>query len=139
MASSGGGRLVHADARVRWPNATLPTGKTTDLSLGQPPESEVGEKLFAGPLAASEDWCALERPKVGVRIRMRFHTAVTPYLGLWICYGGWPEGPGPKENCVAMEPTTAAADSLAQTGPWSRVLAAGASFSWPLIVEFEPI
>ena len=139
LAGSGGARLGPADTRVSWPMAKLANGKTADLGLGQPPESGIGDKLFAGPLAASESWAALERPRVGLRIRLRFHPAVTPYLGLWICYGGWPDGPGPKESCVAMEPSTSAADSLATTGPWSRVLAPGASFSWPMIVEIEPI
>jgi galactose mutarotase-like enzyme len=139
VGSSGDTRLGHAVDRVEWPVAKLANGKTIDLSLGQSPESGVGDKLYAGPLAASEGWCALERPRAGVRIRVRFHPAVTPYLGLWICYGGWPDGPGPKENCVALEPATAPTDSLAHTGPWSRVLAAGASFSWPMIVEFELI
>ena len=139
VAGSGSARVGHVGGRVKWPVTKLANGKSADLSLGQPPESGVGDKLFAGPLSALESWCALERPKVGVRIRVSFHPAVTPYLGLWICYGGWPDGPGPKENCVAIEPSTAPRDSLAQTGPWSRVLAAGASFSWPMIVEFEPI
>ena len=85
----------------------------TDLSVAQPPESGIGDKLFAGPLSANENWCALERPKAGVRIKVGFDPAATPYLGLWICYGGWPDRPGPKQTCVAMEPATAPVDSLA--------------------------
>ena len=77
--------------------------------------------------------------KAGMRIRVRFDSAATPYLGLWICYGGWPDRPGPKQNCVALEPSTAPVDSLAQTGPWSRVLEPGQSFSWPMSVDFEII
>lgn len=139
VEGSGGGRLGKAGDHVNWPLAQQANAKTADLSVGQPPESGFGDKLFAGPLSASENWCALERPKAGIRIRVSFHPAVTPYLGLWICYGGWPDGPGPKENCVAMEPATAPTDSLAHTGPWSRVLAPGASYSWPMTLEFEPV
>jgi hypothetical protein len=36
-----------------------------------------------------------------------------------------------------MEPTTAPVDSLAITGPWSRTLAAGASFTWPMTLDLE--
>jgi galactose mutarotase-like enzyme len=79
----------------------------------------------------------LERPSAGVRIRVGFDAAATPYLGLWLCYGGWPERPGTKQACVAMEPSTAPVDSLAKSGPWSRVLAPGESFSWPMVVELE--
>jgi galactose mutarotase-like enzyme len=134
-----GDRLGKAGALVAWPIATLANGSQTDLSVAQPPESGTGDKLFAGPLSESENWCALERPQAGVRIRVSFDPAATPYLGLWACYGGWPERPGPKQVCVALEPATALVDSLAKIGPWSRVLAPGESFSWPMNVEFESI
>jgi galactose mutarotase-like enzyme len=132
-------RLGKSGARVAWPIATLAHGGQTDLHVAQSPESGIGDKLFAGPLSSAENWCALERPHAGVRIRVSFDPAATPYLGLWICYGGWPERPGPKQTCVALEPATAPVDSLAQTGPWSCVLAPGQCFSWPMIVEIESI
>jgi galactose mutarotase-like enzyme len=68
---------------------------------------------------------------------VRFDVAATPYLGLWRCYGGWPNGSGPKQNCVALEPTTAPVDSLAKSGPWLRTLEPGQSFSWPMSIDFE--
>ena len=139
LASSAGERLGRPETPVSWPMAALAAGGYTDLSLTQPPESGIGEKLFAGPLQANENWAALERPQSGLRIRFRFDVAATPYLGLWICQGGWPERPGPKQSCVTLEPTTSAVDSLAETGPWSRVLAPGQTDSWPMIVEIESI
>jgi hypothetical protein len=139
LEGSGGGRLGQQGGDISWPLAKLVKGGETDLSAVQWPESGVGDKLFAGPLAASENWCALERYKAGVRIKVSFDPAATPYLGLWICSGGWPDRPGKKQLCVGMEPTTAPVDSLARTGLWSRTLAAGESFSWPMIVEFESI
>lgn len=137
LEGSGGGRLGAGGDAVAWPIATLAKGGQTDLSVAQPAASGIGDKLFAGPLAAHENWCALHRPGAGVRILFSFDPAATPYLGLWICYGGWPEKPGPKQMCVAPEPATAPVDSLAQTGPWSRTLAAGESFSWPMSVDLE--
>ena len=137
LEGSGGGRLGKGDDPVAWPIATLVNGSRTDLSVAQPPESGIGDKLFAGPLAESENWCALERPQAGVRIKVGFDPAATPYLGLWLCHGGWPDRPGPKQTCVALEPATAPVDSLARTGPWSRVLAPGESFCWPMIVDIE--
>jgi galactose mutarotase-like enzyme len=139
LEGSGGGRLGKNGDSVRWPVAALANGNVCDLSLVQGIESEVGDKLFAGPLSESENWCAVERPRAGVRIKVGFDAAATPYLGLWICYGGWPERPGPKQMCVAMEPATALVDSLAETGPWSRVLGAGGSFSWAMTVAIESI
>lgn len=139
LEGSGGGRLGSNGDTVAWPVASLAGGGETNLSLAQAPESGIGDKLFAGPLAATENWCALVRPKAGVRIRVSFDTATAPYLGLWICYGGWPDRPGPKQVCVALEPCTAPLDSLAQTGPWSRVLAAGESYLWSMSVDLESI
>jgi galactose mutarotase-like enzyme len=139
VEGSGGGRLGISGDQVTWPIATLANGSKTDLSVAQTAASGIGDKLFAGPVSAGENWCALERPRAGVRIKVSFDPVATPYLGLWICYGGWPDRPGPKQSCVAMEPATAPVDSLAQSGPWSRVLAPGASFSWPMTVEIESI
>jgi len=139
LEGSGGGRLGTSGETVAWPIAKLRDGGTADLRVAEAPNSGIGDKLFAGPLRVTEDWCVLERPSAGVRIRVTFDPITTPYLGLWICYGGWPEQPGPKQACVAMEPATAPVDSLAVTGPWSRELAASESFSWWMEVEIERI
>jgi galactose mutarotase-like enzyme len=139
VEGSGGGRLGKRGDLLTWPVATLPDGSRTDLSFAQGPESGIGDKLFAGPFSEEQNRCVLERPKAGVNLRVRFDPAATPYLGLWICYGGWPERPGAKQMCVALEPSTAPVDSLAQRGPWSRTLAAEESFSWPMIVEIETV
>jgi galactose mutarotase-like enzyme len=139
LEGSGGGRLGKSGDAIAWPIARLVDGSTVDLSVAASPDSEIGDKLFAGPLSASENWCELVRPSAGVRIRVTFDVEATPYVGLWICYGGWPDRPGPKQVCVAMEPSTAPVDSLAVTGPWSRVLNPGDSFSWPMEVEIERI
>lgn len=137
LEGSGGGRLGKGGDTVSWPLAKLAAGGETDLSVAEAPESGIGDKLFAGPLGAEENWCALERPSAGVRIRVSFDAAATPYLGLWICHGGWPERPGPKQTCVAMEPSTAPVDSLAVGGEWSRILGPGESSAWPMHVDFE--
>jgi galactose mutarotase-like enzyme len=137
LEGSRGDRLGKSGDQVSWPVTTLADGSHCDLSVARPAESEIGDKLFAGPLKNAQDWCVLERPKAGVRIKVGLDVEATPYLGLWICYGGWPERPGAKQMCVAMEPATAPVDSLADIGPWSRVLPAGDCFSWFMDVEIE--
>lgn len=136
---SAGGRLGATGDTVNWPIATLANGSRSDLGLAQSPESGIGDKIFAGPLAADENWCALHRTKAGVKIKMSFDPLATPYLGLWLCHGGWPDGSGPKQTCAALEPCTAPVDSLAQTGSWSRLLAPGECSRWNLTVDFEVI
>lgn len=137
LEGSTDGRLGCPGALVSWPDAELAGGGKTDLSLVRPPDSGIGDKLFAGPLAPGENWCTLERPSAGVRIRFEFDCAATPYLGLWICFGGWPQRPGPKQNCIALEPATAPVDSLAHSGPWSRRLEPSQPFSWEMSVDLD--
>ena len=139
VEGSGGNRLGKNGGAVAWPIAALARGGETDLSMAQSAESGIGDKLFTGALALNENWCVLERPSAGLRVKVSFDAALTPYLGLWICYGGWPDRPGPKQTCVAMEPATAPVDSLAETGPWSRTLSPGASSEWTMRVDLEPI
>jgi galactose mutarotase-like enzyme len=137
LEGSGRGRLGKSGDQVTWPMAALADGGSTDLSAVQGPNSGTGDKLFAGPLGADENWCALERDRARVRIAVKFDPQSTPYLGLWICYDGWPDRPGAKQMCVAMEPATAPVDSLAQTGSWSRRLEPGAAFSWSMRIHIH--
>ena len=137
VEGSRGGRLGATGVEVAWPLARGGTGEAIDLRVVEPPQSGIGDKLFAGPLRVGDDWCELHRVKAGLRVRVRFDAAITPYLGLWLCYGGWPEREGPKQMCVAMEPATAPVDALAQAGEWSRALGPGESNAWPMRVELE--
>jgi galactose mutarotase-like enzyme len=139
LEGSGAGRLGKGGDTVSWPIARLVDCGETDLRVAEAADSGIGDKLFAGPLNSSENWCVLERPSTGVRIRVTFDQVATPYLGLWICYGGWPERPGPKQVCVALEPATAPVDSLAVRGEWSRVLEPGGCFNWAMNVDLELI
>lgn len=111
VQGSGGNRLGPESSRRSWPLTTTETGDATDLSLVGHPADQVGDKLFA--IAPPEGWCALNRVSKGVRIEWRFDPVQAPYLGIWICYNGWPEGKSAKQFCVALEPCTAPADSLA--------------------------
>jgi len=142
IEGSGGGRLGAAGEHVAWPVAKATKGGDVDtgpvnLSVVQSRGSRIAEKLFAGPLGANENWCALRRRKQGLRIRVGFDSTAMPYLGLWLCYGGWPERKGQKQMCVAMEPATAPVDSLAQTGEWSLVLGPGERSAWQMRVAIE--
>lgn len=139
LEGSGGNRLGCGGDTVEWPIAKLANGDTTDLSIAEGASSEIGDKLFTRRLSEEENWCELERARAGLRIRVKFDAVATPYLGLWLCYGGWPERPGPKQVCVAMEPATAPVDSLAVDGPWQRELGPGESFAWPMEVKIERI
>jgi galactose mutarotase-like enzyme len=126
---------LRAGQRALWPVAEQTDGAPRDLSVTLGPEANTGDKLFAGPLL--DGWCALERRRLGLRLTMRFETSTVPWLGLWLCYGGWPERPGTKQVCVAIEPTTASADSLSAAGESTQWLSPGASVTWPLELSID--
>ena len=142
-------RLGAGGDSICWPMAKSSDGSDVDLRRVQSPESGIGDKLFAGPFEspASSDfassalsgWAVLERPRAGLRLTVRFEPSLTPYLGLWLCYGGWPDAPGAKQVCIALEPSTAPVDSLEKTGPWSRWLNPGETFTWPMELEIDSI
>jgi galactose mutarotase-like enzyme len=130
VEGSGHNRLGVAGTPHCWPAAIQADGATTSLNVAAAPDSEIGDKLFTD--APPEGWCILERRSAGLQLRVDFDPALTPYLGLWLCYGGWPEGQAARQNCVAIEPCTAPMDSLeaAIKSGSARTLAAGESASW---------
>ena len=120
-----------------WPVAATSDGGSVDLSITGTASDGIGDKLFASTPDAG--WCVLERPELNLRLQVQFNPAVTPYLGLWLCYGGWPEGHAARQYCVALEPCMAPADSLALGAKWAHPLAPGQSESWPLTISLSPL
>lgn len=57
---------------------------------------------------------ALYRRHKDESLVVEFDTESIPYLGLWLCYGGWPEDKKPADYSIAFEPTTAATDVLSE-------------------------
>jgi len=75
-------RLDKSDGKAAWPIAKLTAGSETDLRISTATHSGVGDKLFAGPLTAAENWVALTRPKAGVRLRVSFDATKTPFSSI---------------------------------------------------------
>ena len=139
VEGSAGATLGLSGDRIPWPKVRRTDGAISDLSTAQNPNSGIGDKLFVGPCGEADSWGALDRLHLGLRITVRFDPSLTPYLGLWLCYGGWPESPGPKQVCVALEPTTANEDSLATAALWSKWLDPGETVTWPMELNIDRI
>jgi galactose mutarotase-like enzyme len=135
---SGGSRLGEPGRVHSWPRTTDSSGRSVDLSVVGGVEEGVGDKIFAR--SPTEGWVALDRRKIGCRVEMRFDPAQAPALGLWLAYGGWPAGRTKRQHCVALEPCTAPADSLATAieRGWARTLAAGGSWNWSVEIRVIP-
>ncbi len=92
-----------------------PVAGGVDLSVAKSADAGTAEKLFAGPLTSGA--CGIYRAGTGTGLLFRSHPTVTPYIGIWLCYGGWPEnevGTATAQYAVAIEPTTSPCDSLEQ-------------------------
>jgi galactose mutarotase-like enzyme len=130
VEGSGGGRLGSQGVKHAWPQTQLASGEACDLSLASNIQSGIGDKLFTA--APAEGWCALERIRLKQRVEVHFDPQESPYLGLWICYGGWPENRAKRQQCVALEPCFAQGDSLAIAAADGRArkIASGNADRW---------
>jgi galactose mutarotase-like enzyme len=139
VEGSGKQRLGKRGAVHAWPVAELSGGERVDLSVAGGIEDGVGDKLFTA--SPAEGWAALERVKAGARIEVQFDAQRSPWLGLWLCYGGWPEGKANRQQCVALEPCTAPMDSLAQAmaAGLARRLEPGESDEWGMRILVSSI
>lgn len=119
-----------------WPFAQLTSGELAYLDRVGYESDNIGDKLYTG-VPADDGWCAIERKTAGLRVQVEFDPSLTPWLGLWLCYGGWPENQPLRQYCVALEPCTSPVDSLAAAIPagQARMLAPGqCDFWWMRIV-----
>jgi galactose mutarotase-like enzyme len=125
-------RLGKQGAKHAWPHTKLANQQPVDLSIAGGADDGVGDKLFAP--SSAEGWCAIERKRLKRRVAFHFDSQQLPYLGLWLCYGGWPAQQAARQHCVAMEPCTAEGDSLAVAAQEGRArrLAPQAEDNWVL-------
>jgi galactose mutarotase-like enzyme len=135
VEGSAGQRLGARHSGHAWPRTVDMRFEVVDLSIAGGIADGIGDKLFTE--APAEGWAAIERPRHGVRIEFRFDPKQTPWLGLWLCYGGWPEGKLNRQQCVAIEPSTAGMDSLAEAmaAGQARRLGPGASDEWGMQIR----
>ncbi len=135
VEGSGHNRLGPAGSTHVWPLAALGDGGTTDLSIAGEISDDIGDKLYTA--APAEGWCAIDRVRLGRRITVNFDPEALPWLGLWLCYGGWPEGASARQYAVALEPCTAPVDSLAaaMAKGWARTLPPQGSAQWSIQID----
>ncbi len=127
LATRAGDRIVLAgherprcgDEHFVWPNH-----HGRDLGIVGPPDQGFAIKVYSEtPHHAS---AAILGPDGGITLEW----SDMPACGLWLCYGGWPEDTPVHQ--VALEPTTAAADHLADADAMghARALGQGQTHSW---------
>lgn len=130
-------RLGKARDRCGWPKATERSGRIVELNRVASPSAGTADKLFVGPL--SEGFCGMFLPSRNESIAFRFDPRLLPYVGLWICQGGWPESRADKQFTVALEPCSGCPDSLAEAIRRNEcvVLARGETVRWWMEIEVK--
>jgi hypothetical protein len=133
LLESRGNRIGAPGDKVSWPMHRH-EAFTFDLQTVGQLTDRTAEMLYSGRLTRGV--AGLYRNVSRHGLLLRFDTADLPYLGLWLCYGGWPEN-GPLSSwqyALAFEPTTAPHGSLSDAicALQARTLGVGEVFSFSL-------
>jgi galactose mutarotase-like enzyme len=127
---SKGGRLGAPGSIITWP--TTKSGVHLDITLGS--EAGTAEMFYTPPL--QEGLCGIYREASAQVLEVSFDTERLPFLGLWLCYGGWPDdSDGPRQYAVGLEPTTSPYNNLsnAQRANTAISLKAGETYDWEIL------
>lgn len=126
---SKGDRLGLAGSAVTWP--ITQSGHRLDVVFGR--EAGTAEMFYSSRL--DKTVCGIYRKVSRQVLEVSFDRARLPYLGLWLCYGGWPDDAmGPLQYAVALEPTTSPYNTLAkaQQAGTAITLEVGETFDWEI-------
>jgi len=91
--------------------------------------------MFYSP-RLQEGLCGISRGASAQVLEVSFDTDRLPFLGLWLCYGGWPsEGKEPRQYAVALEPTTSPCNNLANAQRTNTAISLKASgtYDWEIL------
>lgn len=120
---------------IAWPtSATEPY-----LNVAKPRDAGTAEMLYTARLR--EGRCGVYRAVHRQMLLVTFDATVLPFLGIWLCYGGWPGGAGAQQYAVALEPTTSPHNTLAnaQRHKDAILLKPDAVFAWEISFQIgEP-
>lgn len=129
-------RLGKFGDRCGWPIAVESDGTKVNLAELSLAAAKTADKLFTPRL--NEGSCGVYYPASDESLSIHFDTSAVPYLGVWICQGGWPS-PDRGHFTLALEPCSGRPDSLAEAVERgeSRMLRAGEKESWSLILRIR--
>ena len=96
---------------INWP-PKVGNADTIDLARVPCIEANIAMKLFSAKSSIGRT--GLYRRKADETLVFSFDRTRLPYLGVWLCYGGWPEDEEERSFTVALEPTNASTDSLSE-------------------------
>ncbi|HEY1501356.1 MAG TPA: aldose epimerase [Acidobacteriaceae bacterium] len=122
-------RIGLRGSNIAWPV----TASGLYLDITGEPDAGTAEMFYTARL--NEGICGIWRHATGQVLEVSFDTSALPFLGLWICHGGWPEqSERPQQYAVALEPTTSPCNTLAEAQQQGSALALAAAeaFEWQI-------
>jgi galactose mutarotase-like enzyme len=131
---SKGDRLGPSESLIPWP--TTKSGVRLDVVLG--PEAGTAEMFYIPRL--QEGLCGIYREASAQVVEISFDTERLPFLGLWLCYGGWPnDGGEPRQYAVALEPTTSPCNTLANAQRTNTAISleTGETYDWEILFSVK--
>jgi galactose mutarotase-like enzyme len=128
-------RLGKSGDRCAWPKAIERSGRMVHLNQVLAPIAGTADKLFTPRL--SEGFCGMFLPRAEEGITFRFDPRLVPFVGIWICQGGWPTSRATKHFTIALEPCLGRPDSLEEAVKRNEcaVLRGGESIQWWMEIE----
>jgi galactose mutarotase-like enzyme len=126
------GRVGKSGDEIAWPT----TENRQQLDVVRQKTTGFADMFYTQRLRNGE--CGLYRVEPRQGIKLHFDTAQLPYLGVWLCYGGWPHPPqAPVQYAVALEPTSAPANTLekAQHAGMATNVLPGEDIEWTIRFE----
>lgn len=101
--------------RLPWPKI-LGNNPNIDFNYVQNKSMNLAAKMFTNRL--KEGKAGLYKKQTDESLIFSFNTDQVPFLGIWLCYGGWPTDSNKKDYTLALEPCNARPDSLAEACRW---------------------
>lgn len=126
---SRGNRLGEPGDVVSWPVTA------SGIRLDKASNADTGHADMFYTERVNSGVCSILRRSTGQSLKVLFDPETLPYLGIWLCYGGWPDNATEHlQYAVALEPTTSPHNSLdtAQQAQAAMSLLPGAVFHFAI-------
>jgi len=122
--------------QVSWPYLDQKHPKR-NFSEIQNRTSDIAVKAFTNPSNVSA--AGIYRHHTDESLLFAFDNKKIPYLGIWLCYGGWPEDMKIKDFTVALEPARGGLDLLSDAKKDNKAfeIQPGEKQKWELEISVE--
>ena len=125
----------HGDI-VEWPCITV-DGMLSDFSVIKGRSYGKALKCFTDRVSSGE--AAVYYTMTDESLIYSFDPKENPFIGIWLCYGGWPTDQKNKHLTIALEPSSGRPDSLNQAieRNESGLIASNSKKEWDLNIQLK--